>query len=117
MNRGDTVALMLNYQLNGSPLVEGAYDEIELQINNQSSSKSIKKLLSKGEIAWKTINYNVNGSTESFTGYVANLNQEETFLLSAGQAMVQLRVKIGDQVGSSANSTFTLGAVLSSEVL
>ena len=43
MNRGDTVSLMLDYQLNGESLVEGAYDEMELQINNQSSSKSINK--------------------------------------------------------------------------
>ena len=117
MNRGDTVALMLNYQVNGSPLVQGGYDEIELQINKQSTDKSIKKLLSKGEIVWKTINYVKDGATESFTGYVANLSQEETFLLAAGQSMVQLRVKIGDQVGSSENSMFNLGAVLSSEVI
>jgi len=117
MNRGDTVSLMLDYQLNGESLVEGAYDEIELQINNQNSSKSIKKRLSEGTIQWKTINYNLNGSIESYTGYVAELSQEETFKLSAGQSTVQLRVRIGNQVGSSDTTTFTLGAVLSSTVI
>lgn len=117
MNRGDTVSLMLDYQLNGESLVEGAYDEMELQINNQSSSKSIKKLMTAGDIVWKTITYTLNGTTESFTGYVVELSQDETFKLSAGQSTVQLRVRIGDKVGSSENSTFSLGAVLSSQVI
>jgi len=117
MNRGDTISLMLDYQVNGSPLEEGAYDELELQINNQNSAKAIKKLLSEGTIAWRTINYVDGGVEKTFTGYVAELDQEETFKLSAGQSMVQLRVKIGNQVGSSGNSMFTLGAVLSTRVL
>lgn len=117
MNRGDTVSMMLDYQLNGESLVEDAYDEIELQINNESSSKAIKKRLSDGSIQWKTITYNLNGSIESFTGYVTELTQEETFKLSAGQSTVQLRVRIGNQVGSSDTSTFSLGAVLSSTVI
>ena len=117
MNRGDTVSLMLDYQVNGSPLEEGAYSEMELQINNENSSKAIKKLLSDGGIAWKTINYENNGSTETFTGYVAELSQEETFKLSAGQSMVQLRIRIGNQVGSSESSMFMLGAVLSTKVI
>ena len=117
MNRGDTVSLMLDYYVNGSPLTQGSYDEIELQINNQNSPKSIKKLLSDGSIAWKTITYISNGATESFTGYVAELSQEETFKLSAGQSMVQLRVKVGNKVGSSDSSMIMLGAVLSDKVL
>ena len=117
MNRGDTISLMLDYQVNGSPLEQGAYDEMELQINNQNSSKAIKKLLSDGTIVWKTVNYSDDGVAKSFTGYVADLDQEETFKLSAGQSMVQLRIKIGNQVGSSNSSVFTLGAVLSSKIL
>lgn len=117
MNRGDTVSLMLNYQINGSDLVEGAYDEIELQINNESSSKSIKKKLSDGGIVWKTITYTSGGTEDTFTGYVVELTQSETFKLSAGQSTVQLRIRIGDKVGSSDNAVFTLGSVLSSTVI
>lgn len=113
MNRGDTVCLMLNYKINGQDLVRDAYDEIELQINNESSSKAIKKLLSNGGIKWSTIDY--SGGT--FTGYVVNLTQEETFKLATGQSTVQLRIKLNGQVGSSENSTFDLGAVLSTKVL
>ena len=117
MNRGDTVCLMLNYYINGSPLVEGDYQEIELQINNESSAKAIKKLLSRGEIVWETVTYNNEGSEETFTGYVVNLTQEETFKLATGQSTVQLRIKKDEEVGSSATTMFNLGAVLSSKVL
>lgn len=117
MNRGDTVTLMLNYQVNGEDLQNGAYEEIELQINNESSTKSIKKLLSTGEIRWETVEYTTGGGSDSFTGYVVHLSQDETFLLNAGQSSVQLRIKQNNQVGSSSTSMFTLGAVLSSKVL
>lgn len=117
MNRGDTVTLMLDYQVNGNDLEYNAYDEIELQINNESSSKAIKKLLSAGDINWETIDYQVGDEQHSFTGYVVHLTQEETFSLNAGQSTVQLRIKQNGQVGSSATSMFTLGAVLSSKVI
>lgn len=35
-NRGDTAYLLLNYQVNNAPMEEGAYDEIELQINKEN---------------------------------------------------------------------------------
>lgn len=117
MNRGDTVSLMLDYQVNGQSLTQGAYSEIELQINNENSSKSIKKLLSDGGIRWGTVTYYNDGAENTFTGYIADLTQDETFKLSAGQSMVQLRVKVGNDVGSSDNTMFTLGSVLSSRVL
>ena len=117
MNRGDTVCLMLNYQLNGEDLVEGAYEEIELQINNENSSKAIKKLLSNGGIVWETVTFYNDGVEETFTGYVVHLTQSETFNLSAGQSMAQLRIKMNGEVGSSTNSSFSLGSVLSTKVL
>ena len=43
MNRGDTSFLMLNYTINGDPLSEGEYQEIELTINAQPSSRCIQK--------------------------------------------------------------------------
>lgn len=114
LNRGDTVCFGLDYNLNGSPLQEDAYQEIEFQINNEKSSKSIKKLFSKGEIVWGTIEKR-NG--EMFTGYYVKLSQKESFMLNAGPSMVQLRIKVDDEVGSSDESSFDLGAVLSSKVL
>ena len=113
MKRGDTCYLLLNYQVNGSDLVEGAYEEIEFQINKDTGSKSIKKLLSSGDIVWKQINY----SGGSFTGYVVYLDQEETFLLSSGESSVQLRIKMDGEVGSSEIAEVSLGTVLSSKVI
>lgn len=116
MNRGDTSFLMLNYTLNGDPLVEDAYQEIELTINEESSFRCVKKMLSKGEIGWGTLTYEDNG-TQTFTGYYAHLSQEETFKLQQGINDVQLRILDNNEVGSSAISSMELGRVLSSEVL
>ena len=41
---------MLNYTINGDPLYEDSYQDIELTINEESSFRCVKKLLSKGEI-------------------------------------------------------------------
>ena len=117
MNRGDTFYLLLDYQLNGSPLVEGQYQEIELQINSQFSSKQVKKLLSDGSIEWKTVTYVKNNQEHTFTGYVTYLDQEDTFTLQEGNAQIQLRIMVNDEVGSSAISTIDLGKVLSAKVL
>ena len=118
MRRGDTFCLMLNVKVNGEDMTQGAYDEIELQINKESSSKSIKKLLSDGDIVWDTVTYlNKNNVTETFTGYVAYFDQDETFKLNAGQSQMQVRVEKDGQVGSSDEDMLTLGNVLSSKVL
>ena len=118
MNRGDTSFLMLNYTINGDPLIENTYEEIELTINKEASFRCVKKLLSKGEIEWGTLNYvDSEGHSQTFTGYYAHLSQEETFKLQQGKNEVQLRILASDEVGSSAVSSITLGEVLSSEVL
>ena len=118
MNRGDTGYLILSYTLNGEPLEQGAYQEIELQINRQGAFPcSIKKLLSDGTILWGTLLYDNDGETASFTGYYCTLSQEETFSLNEGEVEVQLRILEDDEVGSSAIDSFELGRTLSTEVL
>ena len=113
-NRGDTLCLLLKYQLNGADLVEDAYDEMEFQINSASSQRAIKKLYSKGEVKWGTV---VEEDGNVFTGYLVDLNQKETFALVTGPSTVQLRIKIKDDVGSSKETTFKLGSVLSDKIL
>lgn len=118
LNRGDTVCLLLNYNLNGEPLVEGAYQEIELQINKQGIFNAVKKTLSDGSIVWGEVSYlDDEGQAQTFTGYYANLSQEETFRLSSGASNIQLRIMLNDEVGSSAISSINLGQVLSSQIL
>lgn len=117
INRGDTGYLMLNYTLNGDPLEEGAYQEIELQINTQGATRSIKKLLTAGDIQWGTLTYVEESIEKTFTGYFAYLTQEETFLLKEGNTDVQVRIMLNDEVGSSAISPIKLGETLSKKVL
>ena len=123
MNRGDTAYLLLNYTLNGSPLVQNAYQEIELQLNYQKqpgspfAQKSVKKLLSAGDIVWGTLSYNDGAETKTFTGYYCTMSQEDTFNMTAGENLVQLRILVNDEVGSSAITSVTFGQVLSVEVL
>ena len=112
MRIGDTICLMLNYKINGEDLVEDDYEEIELQINKQGKDKAIKKLLSKGEITWET----VQTEGDSFTGYVVHLTQEETFNLGA-YLQCQIRIKKDGEVGASDTSEINLGDVLSTQVL
>ena len=118
MNRGDTSYLMLNYTINGDPLIEGGYEEIELQLNSERNFANVKKLLSKGDIHWGTVDYTDNeGQPQSFTGYYARLSQEETFKLNDGSVHAQIRVLLNGDVGSSAIEDFRLGQVLSEKVL
>lgn len=117
-NKGDTACLLLNYEVNGSPLTEGAYQEIEFQINPQKHFNSVKKLLSKGEIVWATVEYEDDEqTTQTFTGYVTYLSQDDTFKIGEGDAKVQLRIKMNNEVGSSDLTEITLGNVLSKEVI
>lgn len=116
-NRGDTACLLLNYEVNGSPLVQGAYQELEFQINPQMYFNSVKKLLSKGEIVWATVEYEEEGATQTFTGYVTYLTQEDSFRIGTGTSKVQLRVMMNNEVGSSDFTEIDLGNVLSEEIL
>ena len=117
MHRGDTAYLMLNYTINGDPLIEGAYQEIELQLNDQTAPKSIKKLLSDNTIRWGTLTYEDDGVEKTFTGYYCSLSQDETFKFQQGLLQVQLRILVNDEVGSSDISSITLGQTLSRKVL
>lgn len=116
-NEGDTACLMLNYQLNGQPLEEGKYEEIEFQINQQGLLSSIKKLLSKGEIEWATVTYIEDNIEKTFTGYVTYLSQTDTFKMQDGIAMCQIRILVNGEVGSSEFSQIDLGKALSMKVL
>lgn len=118
-NRGDTAYLLLNYQVNGEPMVQGAYKEIELQINKQDDFRSLKKLLSKNEIFWGQdfIYQDSEGVEHSFTGYVCALTQDDTFKISSGASTIQIRVLMNNEVGSSSCQELDLGCVLSDKVL
>jgi len=115
MRQGDTITLLLDFELNGTPLSEVTnIQEIELQINKEGNNKAIKKLLSNGGITYETGLSLSDGTT--FTGYVVRLSQSETFSLGAS-LNCQLRVKKDNEVGSSSQTMINSDAVLSTQVL
>ena len=116
-NEGDTTLLLLDFTINGQPMEEDAYDELELQFNEQCSNTSVRKLLSAGDIVWGTATYEEDDEIKNFTGYVCPLTQEETFKLREGITKCQLRVMLDGEVGSSEIIQFGLGDTLSREVL
>lgn len=115
MNRGDTALLMLDYTVNGEPLVEGAYQEIELLIS--SIRASVRKTLTNNDIKWETVTFESEGEEKTFTGYVCRLDQDDTFRLNEQDLSVQLRIMLNDEVGSSDISDVELGRSLSNKVL
>lgn len=118
-NRGDTAYLLLNYTINDEPLTQQAVDELELQINVQGDYRSIKKLLSTGGIYWDdSFTYeDSEGQTQTFSGFIVALDQEDTFAMSRGKSEIQLRAMVGGEVGSSEIETIELGNALSNRVL
>lgn len=104
MNKGDTIQIILDFTINDEPLVEGAYDEIELQFNKQSAQNGIKLLMSDGRIEWDGEHY------------VATLTQKETMKLTSSSEY-QVRIAINGMVISSDIGKFGVGDVLSSKIL
>ena len=114
MRQGDTITLLLDYQLNGVPLNDVVgIQEMELQINKQGGNKAIKKLLSEGGITRETVTLS-DGTT--FTGYIVRLSQSETFSVGSNLSC-QLRIKKDNEVGSSSQTMIDSDAILSTQVL
>ena len=118
-NRGDTTYLLLDYKVNGEQMVEGAYQEIELSLNKSDCYFSVRKTLSGGDITWEEdcTYIDSEGVEQTFTGYVAYLDQEETFALEEGNTQIQLSVMLNNEVGSSSMEVLDIGDVLSNKVL
>ena len=106
MNRGDTLRIYLNYKINGEPLEKGAYDEIELQFNEDRTANAVKLKMTDGRVQYD----------DEKAMYYADLKQEDTFKLKQPFS-VQLRIMNAGHVCSSNIGHMELGDVLSKEVL
>lgn len=107
MNNGDTLDIIIDYQIDGEPFEEGQFQEIELQFENQyDSSKYVKLLLSAGDITWDS----------DLGKYTTKLTQEQSFRLSPS-CSYQLRVMLDDVVVSSEIGEMDVGPTLSRKVL
>lgn len=100
MRKGDSNKLFLNYTVNGKPLGEEEYDELEFTMENHSY------LLSQGEIE-----HDMERKM-----YLVSLTQEDTFALSSNPRC-QLRVRKGDTVKASAYSHIEVGETLSRRII
>lgn len=113
INKGDTLQLILNYQLNGEDLEKDYFDDIELQLNSQANRNSVKLLYSLGELIYD----------DNLGKYVGYLSQAQTFKLKQNvlnedsDVDYQIRVLLNGTVVSSDVGTFTIGPVLSKKIL
>lgn len=105
MNRGDTKYLRFVIKQNGEPIDLSVFDDIEIQINEESGFRSVKKLMSKGDILI------IDGYLQAF------LTQEETFMLNDGIRTLQVRLLSNNQVVSTDIVGIRVGKVLSGKVL
>lgn len=98
MNRGDTLDILLAYTVDGEPIHEGDFDEIEFSIGAK------RYTLTDGDITW-----------DEEQGYIISIGQEDT--LDMGRAEYQVRFKKGSKVISSSVNTLTLGKSISKTVI
>ena len=100
MNHGDTIKIVLAYEVDGEPITENQFDEIEFCIGSKRFT------LSGGGVTWD--------STES--AYTVWLTQTDTFTMPMS-VPYQTRFKSGDDVISSGEATLDLGNTISRIVL
>lgn len=99
-NRGDTIDISLAYTVNGEPITEGQFDEIEVYIGEN------RYTLTDGTVVW-------DDGQEMYTVFV---DQEESFKLTT-KTEYQVRFRMGTQVISSKVKYMPMGKVLSNEVI
>lgn len=98
MNRGDTLDIVLAYTVDGEPIQEGDFDEIEFSIGSK------RYTLTDGDITW-----------DEGEGYIISIGQEDT--IDMGRAEYQVRFKKGSKVISSSVNTLILGKSISKTVI
>lgn len=108
MNKGDTLRLNFDFvDDDGNPLMQGQFEEMELQLNpDRLGVYSMKFLLSAGDILWD----------EDEQKFYVLVSQEDSLKLP-NNVLYQLRCMDSGTVISSDISSFDLGKVLSRQVL
>lgn len=99
-NRGDTIDITLAYTINGEPITEGQFDEIEVYVGEN------RYTLTGGDIVW-------DNEQEMYTIFI---DQEDSFKLTT-KTEYQTRFKIGVNVISSKIKYIPIGKTLSNEVI
>lgn len=100
MNKGDTITIYLNYTVDGVPIAENDFDEIEFSIGSK------RYTLTDEDIVWD----------ESAGAYKIALSQDDTFSLGYDNRY-QIRLKKDSTVVSSGISVLSLGPTISKETI
>ena len=100
-NRGDTLYLELDYTVNGLPIQEGDWDEIEFRLGSN------RYLLSEGDIEWDS----------EIGKYVIFADQEDTFKLIGNVFEYQIRLRKGKEVVSDDVQRAAIGKTISQEII
>lgn len=99
-NRGDTLDITLNYTINGQPIEQGQFSEIEVYIGEN------RYTLTGNDIEWDS----------EQNAYVLFVDQEDSFKLT-NKTEYQVRFKIGTRVISSNVKYMAIGKTLSNTVI
>lgn len=99
-NRGDTIDITLAYTIDGEPITEGQFDEIEVYIGEN------RYTLTEGTIQW-------NSEQEMYTIFV----RQEASLKLTTRTEYQVRFRMGTKVISSNIKYIPIGKTLSNEVI
>lgn len=99
-NCGDTIDISLAYTVNGEPITEGQFDEIEVYIGEN------RYTLTDGTVVW-------DSGQERYTVFV---DQADSFKLTT-KTEYQVRFRMGTQVISSNIKYMPIGKTLSNEVI
>lgn len=99
-NQGDTGYIELAYTINGEPITEGQFDEIEFYLGKS------RYLLSEGDIVWD----------EDLGSYCVFINQDDTLRLKSPMSY-QLRLRHGRDVISTNIERRAIGLSISKEII
>ena len=101
MNKGDTLYIELAYKVDGEPLKQGDWDEIEFSLGNKQYT------LTGGDIIWDI----------ELGCYCVFIDQEDTFNLNNIKDSYQIRLKKGREVVSDKIKPFIIGESISRKVI
>ncbi len=99
-NKGDTLDFELAYTVDGEPITEDQFDEIEFCIGAK------RYTLTGGDITWD----------DSIARYTLSVSQADSFSLET-VADYQVRFKAGSTVISTSKKKFVLGGTISETVI
>ncbi len=107
-NRGDTIDVSLAYTIDGEPITEGQFDEIEVYIGENRYTLT-------GETVNNEVTHQIVWDSEQGM-YTIFVSQEDSFKLTT-KTEYQVRFKLGTKVFSSNIKYMPIGKTLSNEVI